>query len=336
VIASAPLREQLVSLPALAPRAEVCGPIVRVDRRPCPYASSFRMDELDITFEDRSRLRLMLKDLRRGGLSADARRSRPDFISDPEREIRVYRDVLPAAPAGTAACYGTVREDLPERHWLVLERIDGVELCHVGAFPHWERTAEWIAGFHRTYARGQAAAVAGAAGLLTYDQAFYWRWIERALQFTIRDRAAHSLVTRIANNYGRVISRLVSLPSTLIHGEFYPSNILIGQSADPVRISPVDWEMSALGPGLIDLAALTTGWNEPQRHALLRAYRHALGDAAALDLTDDWLLDLDCCRMHLALRMLGWSDDWSPPPQHAFDWLGEAAHGAARLALLGQ
>jgi thiamine kinase-like enzyme len=26
------------------------------------------------------------------------------------------------------------------------------------------------------------------------------------------------------------------------------------------RVCPVDWEMAAVGPGLIDLAALTAGW----------------------------------------------------------------------------
>ena len=29
--------------------------------------------------------------------------------------------------------------------------------------------------------------------------------------------------------------------------------------------------------------------------------------------------DLDCCRLHLAVRMLGWSDDWKPPAEHAHD-----------------
>jgi hypothetical protein len=29
--------------------------------------------------------------------------------------------------------------------------------------------------------------------------------------------------------------------------------------------------------------------------------------------------------------MLGWSSDWTPPPQHARDWLAEAAALAARV-----
>lgn len=43
--------------------------------------------------------------------------------------------------------------------------------------------------------------------------------------------------------------------------------------------------------------------------------------------------DLDRCRLHLALRSLGWSPAWSPPPEHARDWLAEALELAERLDL---
>jgi hypothetical protein len=43
------------------------------------------------------------------------------------------------------------------------------------------------------------------------------------------------------------------------------------------------------------------------------------------------MTDLDCCRLHLAVRMLGWSDDWEPPRDHAHNWLGEAQRISRRL-----
>src|SRR5947209_6646174 len=70
----------------------------------------------------------------------------------------------------------------------------------------------------------------------------------------------------IAAGFPAVVERLLALPRTLIHNEFYPSNVLIERRREGVRVCPVDWEMAARGPALIDLAALTAGnWNETER-----------------------------------------------------------------------
>ena len=45
------------------------------------------------------------------------------------------------------------------------------------------------------------------------------------------------------------MDRLVRLPRTLIHGELYPSNVIVGRGHHRERVCPVDWEMAALGPG---------------------------------------------------------------------------------------
>jgi aminoglycoside phosphotransferase (APT) family kinase protein len=113
------------------------------------------------------------------------------------------------------------------------------------------------------------------------------------------------------------------MPVSIIHGDFYPANILVAPSRHRTRICPIDWEMAAIGPPSIDLAALITGWTGRQRLALIRAYRGGAGAA--------FLRDLDCCTLHLAVRMLGWSDRWMPPPQQAHDWTSEALAAAARL-----
>ena len=40
---------------------------------------------------------------------------------------------------------------------------------------------------------------------------------------------------------------------------------------------------------------------------------------------------LDCCRLQTALQWLGWAPDWSPPPEHTHDWLGEALNLAEQI-----
>jgi hypothetical protein len=309
-------------------------PIVSLARRPSPYTSSFAIEELDVALDDGAELQLVMKDLSPDAMEEGARRVRPDFLYEPRREIHVYRRILTQAPEGTAMWYGVNANRRARRYQLFLERVDGLELRHVGAFSIWEQTAAWIARFHRVWpAQGEAlASLAYRSRLLVYDEQFYGVWMERALQFAAKRPATRRVLERIAAGYGAIVDRLSRLPRTVIHGELYPCNVLIHTTRDRVRICPIDWEMAAYGPGLMDLASLTTGWDPRAQHALLRAYRAALAPEDARP-PRELRIDLDCCRLHLALRMLGWSKTWAPPPQHAHNWLAEATRLAETLQL---
>jgi hypothetical protein len=110
-------------------------------RRSCPYTSSFQIDELDVHFNDGSRLQLLLKDLGRDGMLKVACDVRPAFLYEPRREINAYRWILPHAPGGTAAQYGAVLEPMAGRYWLFLEYVAGLQLSQVGSFAAWEQSA---------------------------------------------------------------------------------------------------------------------------------------------------------------------------------------------------
>jgi Phosphotransferase enzyme family len=306
-------------------------------RRSCPYTSSFQIDELDVHFYDGSRLQLLLKNLSRDGMLKVARDVRPAFLYEPRREINAYRWILPHAPGGTAAQYGAVMEPMVGRYWLFLEHVDGLQLSQVGSFAAWEQSAAWIGRFHRSFSAAQARDLVRPANLLVYDEQFYWRWLDRAQRFA-KSRSRRRQIDRIARRYAAVVKRLTSLPRTVIHGELYACNVLVANQRRTVRICPVDWEMAALGPSLIDLASLIAGWAASKQRALARAYVSASGYGSGARgntiLSREFNVDLDCCRLHLAMRMLGWSDRWTPPSQHARNWLGEATRIAGRLQSL--
>ena len=76
--------------------------------------------------------------------------------------------------------------------------------------------------------------------------------------------------------YGEAIAPLASLPRTFVHGELYPSNVLVVRDDRDPRVCPIDWEMAAIGPGLVDLAALVGGWDPPERERLVAAYLSGL------------------------------------------------------------
>jgi aminoglycoside phosphotransferase (APT) family kinase protein len=132
-----------------------------------------------------------------------------------------------------------------------------------------------------------------------------------------------------------VVERLAALPPTIVHGEFYPSNVLVQHPEAAVRIAPIDWEIAGIGPGLLDLAALTIGkWTAAQRDALAQAYREAAAAGpAAGTIPADFDVALDCCRLHLAVQALGWDPEWQPPAEHRHDWIAESMRIAAKLRL---
>ena len=83
--------------------------------------------------------------------------------------------------------------------------------------------------------------------------------------------------------------------------------------------------MAGIGPGLLDLASLTAGdWEAEKRDAIVSAYCTALTSVATAAIPATFATDLDYCRFQLAIQWLGWSETWSPPVEHAHDWLDEA------------
>jgi aminoglycoside phosphotransferase (APT) family kinase protein len=313
-------------------------PIARLERRPSAYRTSHALEEMTVGLTDGTRLEIMFKDLSRRALPPHVRQAKPPFLYNPEREIETYRGLLGPARLGTATCFGAVADRRRGRYWLFLEKVPGREMYQVGDFALWKQAARWLAGMHGHFAaRKDLHTRAEAARLLRLDRDYYRRWMRRAGAFAPaaagpRRKAVRARLAWLADRYDNVVDRLSALPGTLLHGEFYVSNVLVQEAGAAVRVCPVDWEMAALGPGLIDLAALTAGrWTDGQKAALACEYYAArAGDGAPLE---TFWEALACCRLHLAVQWLGWSRAWSAPPEHAWDWLEEAMGLAEKLAL---
>ena len=303
--------------------------LIGLNRKLYDYHSSFAIEELTAEFEDGDRLAMLFKNLSPEGLLPDAREMRPHFYYHPEREITVYREILAAAGLGTATYYGSLVDSDRQRYWLLLERVSGEELYKIGDIEIWCSVARWLAGMHRCLGKF-ANERPGKANLTTYDAHFCNLWIERAEQFNRRGGGASAIgssqMNWLIDRCRWAVRHMGSVPPTLIHGEFYASNILVARRHDQTRICPVDWETAAIGPPLIDLAALIAGrWTEPQKHLLAQAYFDALPPAGrSWSNIQELTVSLRCCRLFQAIRWLGWSADWEPPSEHRFDWLAEA------------
>jgi hypothetical protein len=324
---------------ALSRRSGTQRRISRLKRRPSIYSTSFVIDELDARLDDGTSLRLLYKDLSRFSVLEAALEVKPAFLYDPMREIETYRTILVPNRLSTPICYGAIVDASAEHYGLFLEKVPGLELYQVGDFATWRRVSEWLAIMHKRFS-GQTERLVRTAPLLRYDGDFYRLWAGRARSSLDRaglrlSRDARRGMEQLFENYDRVIGQLVAFPVTFLHGEFYASNVLVQEEGEDLRVCPVDWEMAAVGPGLIDLAALTSGgWTADERKALALAYHSALVPRENWPPAPDaFLAALDYCRLHLAVQWLGWSTGWSPPPEHAQDWLGEALGLAKKLGL---
>jgi aminoglycoside phosphotransferase (APT) family kinase protein len=121
--------------------------------------------------------------------------------------------------------------------------------------------------------------------------------------------------------------------SSLIHGEFYASNVLVEATAAGCAVHPVDWEMAGLGPPLLDLAALISGrWGSDDRLAMTMAYREGVQAAGVCRSTlQEFKRSLAACRLLMAVQWLGWAAAWPAPEDHRNDWLAEAERCAEEL-----
>lgn len=315
--------------------------IVALQRAPSVYRSSFALEEVTVTLDNGLTFGLLRKDLSWQALSVAGQQAKPTFLYDPQREIATYRQILAAHLPDAPRCYGAVVDVAQAQYWLFLEKVTGAPLVEAD-LSTWQAVARWLATMHSHFARqADLHDLAAASRLLRYDRAFYWQWPHRAQRF-LRQRqpalpaAQLAQFDRLVAGYDTVVDGLLSLPVTLLHGEFYAANVLVQASSDRLRVCPVDWEMAALGPGPIDLAALVAGaWSETEKQTLAGAYY------AGLTLADDdpftlaaLLATLDYCRLHVACQWLGWSADWTAPTHQAQDWLAEAVGVAARIGLI--
>jgi hypothetical protein len=302
-------------------------PARTIRRRPSEYRTSFPLEELELELEDGSSPRLAFKRLAWGELGEQARLAKPAFLHDPRREPAVYATVLDPAGLGAPRYWGAVAEPRRQRHWLFVEWVAGRELYQVGELALWEEAARWLARMHAELG-ADVERHAAVGRLLDHDAGFYRRWIERAREFARAPGQPPSrarAVDWLGERHEPVVEALLALPRTVVHGEFYASNVLVAANDTAPRVAPVDWELAAVGPGLTDLAALTSGdWSDPDREALAAAY----GDAGAS------LEGLDLARLQLAIQWLGWAPpEWVPPAGQRHDWLGEATALAERLDL---
>lgn len=218
-------------------------------------------------------------------------------------EVRVYREVLSAVNAMTPRFYGVHTASVPNSAWLVLEYLVPVEELPDAPQPDaMIETARWLARFHAE--TEQLLSTRDMAFLRVYDTAYYHAYAERVLQSAASLGRLAGWLPGLCRRWEELAERVLLPPSTIIHGDFYPSNVLFHHGVPVV----VDWESASAAVGEIDLAFQTEGWPHPIVAACEAEYCRVRW---AGDPPPEFRQRLAAARVYQHLRWLGDQPKWA-------------------------
>ena len=185
-----------------------------------------------------------------------------------EREVLIYRRLLPGARFGAPALYASVYEEDASRYWLFLEDV-GSSTLDDGDVEEWLTAARWLAGMHGTYHSREDEL--RALGCLMEHGPAYYQMIAQAARRHLELAGTGQALARfdaLMGGFDSLVNYLVAEDQTLVHGDIFAQNLVIQAGG---RIRPIDWESAAIGLGAWDLAKLLDGWGS-MKTTFLAAY----------------------------------------------------------------
>jgi aminoglycoside phosphotransferase (APT) family kinase protein len=223
-------------------------------------------------------------------------------------EAEVYRQVLQPLPISSPKFYGAYKDEIAGEPWLILEYLDdSLRVNDLRDRTLMRAAARWLGGFHR--ANVSRLSPASLPFLKRYDASYYLGWAKRTSVFAGDLRERFPWLGSLCQRFEDVLDTLLEQPYTIIHGEYYPGNVLYREGT----IYPVDWESTAVAVAEIDLASLIEDW--PAETARLckgeyQAARWPEGTPA------DFERKLEAVQLYWHLRWLGDRPKWTHKTKH--------------------
>jgi hypothetical protein len=175
-----------------------------------------------------------------------------------EREAYVYESLLPNGPPGPPRYLGRLDDDHTDLHAILLEWVSGSRLKNRLQVGAWRAVARWLARFHTSFSGTGEEQPDMRDALRRWDTVTLLEPARRAYREVDRKSGTAARILRpVLDDYARVVAVLAAAPPTLLHGEFYCTNVLlVGEPEAPDRVCPFDWETAAVGCGAVDVACL--------------------------------------------------------------------------------
>lgn len=170
-------------------------------------------------------------------------------------EIDIYRHLLRYSESSLPGFHGAWIDETTGEALLVLEFLENATRLtrspdHVGALY---AAATWLGKFHAF-----SIAQSGREKLTFVNMPDLDAYADRSraiVEFFAFDSELRSFVGTVADKIGLVLDVAKEAPDAVIHGDFYPQNVLVSNGL----IYPVDWEAASMTLAEMDLAMLVEG-----------------------------------------------------------------------------
>jgi hypothetical protein len=210
-------------------------------------------------------------------------------------EAGVYQEILQFLPVSILRYYGTWVNEATGQLCLVLQSIGHLRADKAG----WSGLMEavrWLGHFH-SVVQGDISHLS-LPSLQMYDTQFYARCAQEALSKVFGFHERYDWLLTLCERFVEAASILVEPPLVLVHGEYYPHNVLVSDGT----VYPVDWQSAAIARGELDLASLTEGWNEARIRQGEREYERSRWSGGT---PQEFRPALALARVYWPLRWLG-------------------------------
>ena len=218
-------------------------------------------------------------------------------------EAEVYRSVLQPLPVSAPAFYGLHNDETTGEAWLILEYLDkSLRVKDSKDHTLMYASARWLGEFHK--ANESCLSPASLAFLSTYDAEYYLGWADRTSRLAGPLHQLFPWLATLCKRFEQVVGLLLEPPAIVVHGEYYPNNILFRQGT----IYPVDWESTAIAIGEIDFASLTEHWSSAIADRCRAEYLSARWPDGV---PAEFEQRLEIARLYWRFRWLGERSDWT-------------------------
>lgn len=186
-------------------------------------------------------------------------------------EAKVYCKVLEKNRFSTPRFYGSFRDEDTGETLMAIEYLDNCFRVN----KSYDRSAmklaaHWIGRFHAV--NEKLLLMGSVSNLNIYSAKYFAKWRRRMSAIPNHLKRNYLWLSDLCERSDIFVDLLLTETSTIIHGEYYPSNALIRNG----EIYVVDWESAGIGAGEIDLAFLTQGpWPEEILRECEEQYRMA-------------------------------------------------------------
>ena len=289
------------------------GQVSVLDRAHNLLASSFLSEIVTCRLDDGSALRLFCK--YEGSYIRNGRGHRGGVAY----EAAVHRHVLLPLLVSTPKYFGAYADMKAGISWLILEYLDRrVSVSESPQPTAIVQAARWIGRFHAANEARLSKAFISVSN--RYYAEYYLGWARRTAMFAGPFHHRIPWLTTLCERFGELATCLLTPAPTIIHGEYYPKNILFSGGV----IYPVDWESAVIAIGEIDLANHIEGWPPEIRRTCELEYQQSRWPKGP---PADFTRTLEAARVYLHFRWLGNGPEWTTheSDQWGFEPLRSAA-----------